>query len=91
MRPLVLMDYALATTRMHPWLKQQLQALQQEHKADEIDVWGGQHLAKIWADMSDPKDKAAVRQEIQAYWQEQGWWDKPPGKAKRKARNIYGD
>ena len=28
--------------------------------------------------------------DIRARWEEKGWWQHPPGKAARKAREIYG-
>lgn len=106
-KPLVLLDYAIATggnngpgaggssqstaSPKHPWL---IEALPEIAKANNIPdlqvVWGGRPLAAAWHDIEDPETKAAVLEEITAYWKKQDWWKNPPKGAKRKAKNIYG-
>lgn len=97
---LVLADYSPATggsngsgtdgqSARHQWLKEKIPSLAREHNIKEEDVWGGQPLAKAWAQIDDSETKAAVLEEIKVYWQAHGWWNSPPKGAKRKAKQIY--
>lgn len=72
------------------WLQETVAQLAGEHNAPEQDVLRGKALAERWSILEDASVKAEVLIAIQAFWSERGWWDAPPGKSSKKARQIYG-
>jgi hypothetical protein len=74
----------------HPWVEQTLTEIQQKNRCKPEEALRGAQLADAWQSLSDLELKAATLADIQARWQEKGWWDKPPsGKAAKKALAIY--
>lgn len=78
------------TVNRHPWVEQMLTQIQQKHRCKPEEALRGAQLADAWQSLSDPELKAATLVDIQARWQEKGWWDQPPpGKSTKKALSIY--
>ncbi len=76
----------------HPWLVKIIPTVAKDNNIPmdrKEDIWGGRPLAKSWDGIEDSETKAAVLEEIKAYWQAHEWWDSPPKGAKRKAKQIY--
>ena len=71
------------------WVDETIQQLVEEHNAKEDDTLRGQRLAESWQAIGDPDLKRAALVDIQARWQEKGWWDKPPSKSTKKVLQIY--
>jgi len=71
------------------WLKQTLTKVMADTRAPFADALGGQALAKAWAALDDADAKARALAEIKVLWQQRGWWQDPPGRAKRRAKAIY--
>ena len=49
----------------------------------------GRQLANAWDALEDSDLKREAFEDIRARWQDNGWWDTPPGKAARAAKSIY--
>lgn len=73
------------------WLNENLQALAKQNNADKLQTLRGKQLATAWQAIEDAELKNSALEAIKAAWQEQGWWDKPPGKASKKAKAIYNE
>lgn len=76
--------------RGRTWVDEKIAFLRKENNAPEEQILRGKQLAQAWSEIQDPVRKAEALEEIRSRWQEQGWWDDPPGKAK-KVRALYGD
>ncbi len=72
-----------------PWVNETIARLAEEHKQKPEDVWRSKGLAQAWQEIDDAEVRAAALSEIKGYWQDHGWWDKPPGKSAKTAFNIY--
>ncbi len=73
-----------------PWVEEQIAAIQEQHHASADEALRGQPLAKSWQAIEDGDLKQTALADIQARWQEKGWWDNPPpGKSIKKALQIY--
>lgn len=51
-------------------------------------VLRGRGLAERWAGIENPDLKREAFEDIRRRWQQAGWWDDPPGRA-RRVRDIY--
>ena len=71
-----------------PWVDETIEELMDQNTASEDDTLRGRRLAQRWAKIEDPDVKQAALEEIRRRWKAEGWWDDPPGRAK-KARDIY--
>ena len=60
----------------------------QSHEQKDVTL-RGRGLAKAWAAIEDQKLKRAALSDIRGRWDEQGWWENPPGRAARQAKAIY--
>lgn len=74
---------------LHPWVRQKIGELMKKLNAPEGDVLRGRRLAEAWSELEDPDLKQQVLSAIRTRWKAEGWWDNPPGKASRKAKEIY--
>ncbi len=82
--------HELEQSNIHPWIKTELEAFMRKTNASGIeDLMRHGNLYKAWNALEDIDTKRAVFEEVRAYWQEQGWWDEPPGKSARKLKNNY--
>ena len=60
-----------------------------ENHANEDEVLRGKGLAKAWQALEDEVLKQQALKDIRARWERHDWWDEPPGKAARQAKQIY--
>ncbi len=72
-----------------PWVDETIKSLAAKNRCDEKVVLRGKGLAEAWRDLSDEDLKEKALQDIKHRWQEEDWWDEPPGKASRQAKAIY--
>ena len=75
---------------LHPWVEQKIAEFAKTHHAKREDVLRGKALAQAWSEIDDDETTQAVLESIRGYWQANGWWDNPKGKAQKQARAIYG-
>lgn len=71
------------------WVDDALQRLARENHTEEEQILRGKRLAECWRALEDAPLKEKALRDIRARWEEKGWWRHPPGKAARKARDIY--
>jgi len=74
------------------WVDATIERLFAERKSNSPEeALRAKALAELWTAIEDPSLKAEARAAIQGRWSEKGWWDDPPGKSAKKARELYGD
>ena len=75
----------------NPWVDQEIAAIQKKHNIRADEALRGQALAKSWQSLEDESLKQGALEYIRRRWQEQAgnWWENPPGKAAKKALQIY--
>ncbi len=71
------------------WVDGTLQRLARENHTGEEQILRGKQLAECWRALDDASLKENALCDIRTRWEEKGWWRHPPGKAARKAREIY--
>lgn len=71
------------------WVDRAIAELRKQTNALEGDTLRGRLLARKCAAIEDPDLKQAAIADIRRRLQEKGWWDDPPGKAARDAKNTY--
>lgn len=78
------------------WVDETIAKLMRQNKALEGDTLRGRQLALEWAEIEDPILRREAFEDIRRRWQDEGrrwqgegWWDTPPGKAARAAKEIY--
>lgn len=73
-----------------PWVDETIAHLVRERQANnEDEALRGRRLAEAWAALEDLALKQRALADIRARWQQKGWWDQPPGRAARRARDTY--
>jgi len=75
--------------RRSPWVDATIQRLAKENNAKHQDILRGRLLADTWAQLPAGPEKEMALRDIKGRWEENGWWDKPQGKAQKKARQVY--
>lgn len=71
------------------WVDETVARVAKENNASDQDSLRGQALAKAWQALEDESLKQAALKDIKARWDLQGWWERPPGGATKKAKKIY--
>ena len=71
------------------WVDETIAKLMHQNKASEGDTLRGRQLAGEWAKIEEPAVKREAFEDIRRRWQDEGWWDQPPGRAARAAKAIY--
>jgi CRISPR-associated protein Cmr6 len=71
-----------------PWVDETIASLMMKNRASELDTLRGKALAEAWAALADPALKTEALADIQTRWQENGWWDDPPGRS-AQIKAIY--
>ncbi len=71
------------------WVDETIADLAKTNRAQKDVTLRGRGLAKAWAAIEDQKLKRAALSDIRGRWDEQGWWENPPGRAARQAKAIY--
>ena len=69
------------------WVDDSISKIAADNHASELETLRGKLLAEAWAKTEEPIKREAFL-DIRARWQEQGWWETPPGKA-RRIKAIY--
>ncbi|RME84817.1 MAG: type III-B CRISPR module RAMP protein Cmr6 [Zetaproteobacteria bacterium] len=78
-----------ADSEAERWLSDKVNELAKAQHARPEDVWRAKSLAEAWRAIEDEDLKARVHQAIRRRWEEEGWWDAPPGKSAKQAKAIY--
>ncbi|MBN2885885.1 MAG: type III-B CRISPR module RAMP protein Cmr6 [Chromatiaceae bacterium] len=71
------------------WVEDTLVHLAQQNKTKPEEVLRSKGLAAKWAALTDAALKAEALEVIRSRWQAAGWWEEPPGKSAKRARDIY--
>ena len=72
------------------WVDETIAELVQENNnAPADDILRGRQLAARWASIEDTDLKQEALADIRGRWEERDWWEEPPGKASRAAKEIY--
>ena len=72
------------------WVENKIEEISQETNTQDRDVaLRSRKLADDWHELEDSDLKREAFEDIRARWQDNGWWDTPPGKAARAAKSIY--
>ena len=81
----------IAGSDLSDWLKQRLQWFTEETNGETIeDLMRHGNLFKEWKKIDDADLKKAVFQEIESFWEQQGWWSSDIGsKSQRNLRKKY--
>lgn len=80
----------LASSDIHPWLQEQLNAvLSESHASDLGALMRHNKLFKKWKSIEDPGLKRETFEIIKAYWEERNWWQNPDNKSMRQLRDKY--
>ncbi|HHJ12811.1 MAG TPA: TIGR03986 family CRISPR-associated RAMP protein, partial [Gammaproteobacteria bacterium] len=80
----------LASSDIHPWLQEQLNAVLSESHASDLDaLMRHNKLFKKWKSIGDPELKRETLEIIKAYWEERNWWQNPDNKSMRQLRDKY--
>lgn len=72
-----------------PWVDERIAAIAGQNRSTPEEALRGKALAEAWRDIDDAKLRADALADIRRRWQAKGWWDNPPGKASRQAKEIY--
>lgn len=73
-----------------PWVDDTIALLMEEHhESDPSKILRGRPLALAWQAIDDKALKREALRDIEARWRHHGWWDNPPGRAARRAKEIY--
>lgn len=72
------------------WVDNAIKDIAKKNNAKPDEVLRGKALAEAWKGLTDAVLKGRVLADIRARWVNKGWWDRPPGGAAKKAREIYG-
>lgn len=73
------------------WVEEKIKKLASENHSSEQEMLRGRALANAWSQIEDTALKKRARADIKARWEQQGWWDNPPGKAAKAARRTYAE
>jgi len=79
----------LAASLQCAWVDEAISVIAEQNKSSTNDTLRGKLLAQAWAELEDQKLKETALADIRARWQQEGWWDNPPGKASKAAKAIY--
>jgi hypothetical protein len=79
----------LIAARRCEWVDMTITTLKNENNSKEDEVLRDKKLAEAWRKISDSKLKERALQDIKTRWEARGWWQSPPGKAARQAKQIY--
>jgi CRISPR-associated protein Cmr6 len=71
------------------WVDKTIQEIKERNRCSEDEALRGKPLAEAWQSLTDEPKKLAALRDIQKRWQEKGWWEIPPGKAAKAAKQIY--
>lgn len=70
------------------WVDEKVASISKANRSTTDEVLRGRQLADEWQQLSDAALKQEALEDIRARWNEKGWWDRPPGRA-RRAKAIY--
>lgn len=71
------------------WVDDTINIIAHANNAIPDDVLRGKQLAEAWQALEDSNLKAQALADIRARWQKHNWWENPPGKSSRSAKQIY--
>lgn len=71
------------------WVDDTIAILAKKNNAKGDDTLRSKGLAAEWKTIADAELKAQALVDIKARWDEQGWWESPPGGSAQKAKEIY--
>lgn len=71
------------------WVDDKLAIISKTNRSTDEETLRGGQIAEKWQQLGDEDLKRDALEDIRARWSERGWWDKPPGRAARRAKAIY--
>ena len=70
------------------WVDEKVASISKANRSTADEALRSRQLADEWQQLSDATLKQEALEDIRARWNEEGWWDRPPGRA-RRAKAIY--